>query len=192
MWFLLEGQRVICGVTGVQCTACSRDGALLLLTFLVGTLFGANSDPVVPLAAVDLLERPVRGAGHSVELVGEVELRGLTRASPENPFARRTFAASSQAEGTSGKGSSSGTAQEEAAASGEERPGGPQEDDPREKAKGAEPAGSGLRVLGLGVEPTPDSNHLSSAVSLSQGVPSELECRVYLDAAGTKTYLPSY
>ena len=35
-------------------------------------------------------------------------------------------------------------------------------------------------------------DHLSSAVSLSQGFPSELEYRVYLDAAGIKTYLPSY
>ena len=158
-----------------------------------------NGDPVVPLAAVDLWGRPVRGAGHSVELVGEVELRGLrgtparpcstalaqqpavqarlTRASPEKPFARRTFAASNQAEGTSGKGSSSGTAQEEAAASGEERPGGPQEDDPREEAKGAEPAlctGSGLRVLGSGVEPTPDSEGGASGLGFTGGAGARL------------------
>ena len=34
-------------------------------------------------------------------------------------------------------------------------------------------------------------DHLSATVSLSQGFPSELECRVYLDAAGIKTFLPS-
>ena len=34
-------------------------------------------------------------------------------------------------------------------------------------------------------------DHLSATVSLSQGFPSEIECRVYLDAAGIKTFLPS-
>ena len=35
-------------------------------------------------------------------------------------------------------------------------------------------------------------DNLRTSTSLSQGFPSELECRVYFDAAGIKTFLPSY